>query len=205
MTNYTKEVSEQIGAREADTDIIVSKTSIWETPSSALLIQISACDVTTDWSSNYGSLSIDTADKKEGTGSLKDTVAAPSPPTEYVTQYNPTGSWDWFAKKHILFWLKCDRANTAFTWADFAIYDTLGNYRYWDLSFSAGIWTAIKKLLSTGDGQSGTPPNLALIERIRMGFKAADTTPFYRKIDDVRVITPTIWADNKIIQEQENE
>lgn len=30
MTNYTKEVSEQIGAREADTDITVRKTSIWE-------------------------------------------------------------------------------------------------------------------------------------------------------------------------------
>lgn len=31
MTNYTKEVSEQIGAREADTDILVTKTNIWET------------------------------------------------------------------------------------------------------------------------------------------------------------------------------
>jgi len=147
---------------------------------------ISACDATTDWSGT--ALSIDTDDKKEGTGSLKDTVAEPVVDVSYVTQYNPGGTWDWSAKKHILFWLKSDRAITAFKYARVRIYDTLGNSRYWSLTFSAGEWTAFKFLLSTGDWESGTPPNLALINKVYIYFNAKDTTPFYKKIDHVRVI-----------------
>ncbi|MCK4648709.1 hypothetical protein KAT51_04210, partial [bacterium] len=148
---------------------------------------LSPCDATTDWATIGGSLSIDTDDKKEGTGSLKDNVASPVIDTYYRTDYNPTGSWDWSSKKHILFWFKCDRANTAFTTALLMIYDTSNNYRWWNLTFSAGEWTAIKKLLSTGDGESGTPPDLALIDKVRIHFHAADTTPFYKKIDYLRV------------------
>ncbi|MCK4784544.1 MAG: LamG domain-containing protein [Desulfobacteraceae bacterium] len=146
---------------------------------------LNACDATTDWTGT--SLSIDTADKKEGTGSLKDAVASPAADTNYTTIYDPTGSWDWSAKKHILLWLKSDRANTAFTYAFLIIYDTLGNWRYWNLTFSAGEWTAGKLLLSAGDDESETPPDLALINQVRVLFKTADTTPFYKKIDDFRI------------------
>ncbi|TET41299.1 MAG: LamG domain-containing protein, partial [Elusimicrobia bacterium] len=147
--------------------------------------QISACDATTYWQGE--SLSIDEADKKEGSGSLEDTVASPTINSLYATVYNPTGSWDWSAKKHILFWLKSDRASTAFANVWLMIYDTSGNYRYWDLTFSAGAWTAQKLLLLAGDGESGTPPDLVLTSYIAVRFKAADETPFYKKIDDVRV------------------
>ena len=147
--------------------------------------QINACDATTDW---FGtSLSIDEADKKEGSGSLKDTIATPVATTLYSTTYNPTGSWDWSGKKHVLLWLLSDRANTAFTSTQLIIHDTSGNYRIWNLTFSAGEWTAIKKLLSTGDAQSATPPDLASINQIRVTFQAADTTAFYKKIDNVRL------------------
>ena len=148
---------------------------------------LSACDATTDWVTELGSLSIDTADKKEGIGSLKDNVASPVATTWYETYYNPTGSWDWSAKKHLLFWLKCDRASTVFTVARLFIMDTSGNWRAWFLTFSAGEWTAVKLLLSTGDWESGTPPNLALIDKVYVGFQAADTTAFYKKIDDLRI------------------
>ena len=149
---------------------------------------VATCDIDDDWVASAGGvLSIDTGDKKMGAGSLKNTVAVPIINTDYLTSYNPAGSWDWFAKEHILFWLKCDRVNTAFTWARFYIYDTLGNWRRWDLTFSAGEWTAVRKLLSTGDLESGVPPNLALINYVRTWFRTADVTPFYEKIDDLRV------------------
>jgi len=160
------------------------------TPSS-ISESISTCDATTDWTGT--DLSIDTDDKKEGTGSLKDDVASPVIGASYVTQYDPTGSWDWSAKKHILFWLKSDRANTAFTHVQLRIYDTSNNYRLWNLTFSAGEWTAVKKLLSTGDAESGTPPDLTLITRVVTRFYAADTTPFYKKIDDVRFSESTLF------------
>lgn len=146
---------------------------------------ISNCDATTDWTGT--ALTIDTSDKKEGTGSLVDTVASPVIDTNYLLRYDPTGTWDWSAKKHILCWFKCDRANTAFTSARLYIYDTGGSFRYWDLTFSAGEWTAVKKLLSTGDGESGTEPEVTLIDSVRVYFKAKTTTAFYRKIDNVWV------------------
>lgn len=148
---------------------------------------ISTCDVTTDWSTIRGSLSTDTTDKKEGTGSLKDSIASPSSGTYHDTIYNPSGSWNWSAKKHILFWFKCDRASTAFVEAVLVIYDTSNKYRLWDLTFSAGEWMAMKKLLSTGDDEGGTPPDLTSINKISVEFTAADTTLFYKKIDYLRM------------------
>jgi len=151
--------------------------------------QISACDAIPGWTAAAGGvLSIDAGDKKEGTGSLKNTVAAPGAPTDYWTSYSdPTGTLDLSDKKHILFWLKSDRASAAFTLPRLLIQDTLGNYRYWTLTFLAGVWTAQKLLLSTGTGESGTPPNLTIIDRIRVYFTAADGIAFYKKIDYVRV------------------
>jgi len=147
-------------------------------PASAAL---STCDAVTGW---FGtSLSIDTGDKKQGGGSLKDYVAGPAGGAWYPTSYNPPGTWDWSAKEYILFWLKSDRANTAFTNTRLYIYDTSSFYRYWNLTFLAGEWKAINKLLSTGDGESGTPPDLTLINSIFITFQANDATPFYKKLD----------------------
>ena len=157
---------------------------------------LSRCDVTTDWAGT--SLSIDTEDKKEGIGSLKDSVAAPIVDSYYGTDYNPVGSWDFSDKKNIFFWLKSDRDNTAFTCAVLKIADTSANYRWWNLTFSAGEWTAINKLLSTGDGETETPPDLALINSIQVFFQAADTTPFYKKIDNFRVIDFTFTDPKQI-------
>jgi len=79
----------------------------WELPT-VLSDSISDCDADDDWSSvgippPGGILSIDTDDKKEGTGSLKDTSPDPAViATSYTTRYDPALSWDWSAKKHIL-------------------------------------------------------------------------------------------------------
>jgi len=145
---------------------------------------LSACDATTDWTGT--ALSIDNADYKEGSGSLKDTDAAPAPAGWYVTTYNPAGTWDLTNNTHVLFWLKCDRPNTAFTVARFRIQEG-ANWREWNLTFAAGEWTAVKELLSTGDAESGAPPDLALITSIAIQFQAADGIPFYKKIDHVRI------------------
>jgi len=151
---------------------------------------ISTCDaLDADWTVSAGGVkSTDNVDFKEGVGSLKNTVVGPGIGTNYSTTYKPAGSWDWSAKEHILFWLKSDRVNTVFTWARLEIRDTLNNWRVWNLTFSAGEWTAVKKLIPTGDGESGVPPNLALIDSIKVQFQAADVVAFYKKIDDVRVI-----------------
>ncbi|MCK4793582.1 MAG: LamG domain-containing protein [Desulfobacteraceae bacterium] len=150
---------------------------------------LNTCDAMTDWTTQNGSLSIDATDKKEGMGSLKDNVASPAAGSLYYTGYDPAGAWDWSAKKYILFWFKCDRASTAFDPLDcrLILRDTSNNWRVWDLTFSAGEWTAFKFLLSTGDNESGTPPDLASVDTVRVRLKTIDTTPFYKKIDDLRI------------------
>jgi len=150
---------------------------------------ISNCDADDDWSGHATAsvLSIDTTDKKEGAGSLVDTIAEPVATTNYATTYNPDGTWDWSAEKHILLWLKSNRGDGDFSFAQLVVVDASSVWRAWDLTFTAGEWTAIKKLLLTGDSQSGAL-DLASIQYFRIQFQAADTTAFYRKIDHVRVI-----------------
>jgi len=150
--------------------------------------QINDCDTLTDWTASLGGvLSIDEADKKEGTGSLKNTIASPEIGTYYKTIYAPTGTWDWSNKESILFWLNCDRPSIEIEAPRLLMQDISGNWRTWTLVFSAGEWTAYKFLLSTGDDQSEIAPDLTLIVLIYVYFKAADETAFYKKIDDVRV------------------
>ena len=158
----------------------------WKNVSDWFSYILSACDATADWTGT--ALSIDNADYKEGSGSLKDADAAPTAPNWYATTYNPDGVWDLSNNTHVLCWLKCDRPNTAFTSAQLRIYDSTGKYRYWNLTFSAGEWTAVRKLLATGDGVGGAgAPNLALITSVAVTFQAADGTAFYKKIDHLRI------------------
>ena len=151
---------------------------------------ISACDAAVDWAGTV--LSIDAVDFKEGTGSLKDDVAAPVVTTTYSTIYNPVGTWDWSNKRNILFWLKSDRIYSDFATAALRIYEG-ANWREWSLFFSANTWTPIIKPLLTGDVQSATPPNLALIDDVRIHFHTVldpvlGIIPFYKKIDNLRVV-----------------
>jgi len=159
----------------------------WELPTISS-DSISDCDAPdADWTVSVGGVkSTDNVDFKEGTGSLKNTVAGPGIGTTYTTIYNPLGSWDWSAKKHILYWLKCDRANTVFSSAFALIRDTLGDYRYWFMTFAANEWTLFKFLLSTGS-TGATPPDITLINKVEITLIAADGIAFYKKIDDVRV------------------
>ena len=163
----------------------------WELPT-VPSDSISACDVIDgDWTATAGGiLSIDAGDKMEGTGSLKNTIAAPGAGTTYYANY--TGTWNWSTKKHILLWLKSDRANTDFALAALVVYDGT-NYIYWNLTFLAGEWTAIKSLLSTPDFETPTPPDLSTVSKVGVSFKAADETAFYKKIDDVRFADATLF------------
>jgi len=154
---------------------------------------ISSCDVILpNWvAAPAGVLSIDTVDYQEGTGSLVHTIAGPGININYYITYDPAGTWDWSAREYILFWLESEGASTEFTNVRFYIREG-ANWRYWDLTFSAGAGKTFKLKLSTGDAESITAPNLALIDRIELIFRttgiAEDLNPFYYKIDHIRVI-----------------
>lgn len=145
--------------------------------------QIADCETLTDWTGTDLSL---VADPKEGTYCLQDTIATPTVGTKYNTLYDPAGTWDWSDKEDILLFLRSDRPSTDFASVSLWIIDSLGNYRYWFLSFIT-TWTAIQKPISAPASESTTPIDLSLISGIRVQFKAADETPFWKRIDKVRV------------------
>jgi len=155
-------------------------------------VLISSCDVILPaWAASAGGvLSIDNTDYQEGTGSLVNTVAAPGINTVYSITYNPAGTWDWSAREYILFWLEGEKANTEFANVRFYIREG-GDWRFWNLTLSAGVGKTFKLELSAGDGGLGVP-DLTLIDSIEVRFTTtaipADLVPFYYKIDHIRVI-----------------
>ena len=144
--------------------------------------EINDCDATTDWSGT--SLSQETADKFEGTASVKDTISTPTIDTEYDSTYNPTGSWGWSDVERIGLFLKSDRASSVFTFCRLVLVDTAAKERYWNITFNAEEWTHIKRQLSSFDGEdSGFDPSI--VDKVIIRFKTADTTAFYKLIDYV--------------------
>jgi|GEM_PF-6070409 len=153
-------------------------------------VSITTCDSIDDW--NGTSLSTDTSDKKEGTASLVDNVSSPTAGETYTTSYNPSGSWN-LGTRNLDFWFKSDKADTAFTSARVYIYDTSGNWRYHDLTFSANTWKRFNLGITSGGTSSATPPSASAIDKVEWQFNAKDTTAFYKKID-------IVYANGGVVQ-----
>ena len=148
---------------------------------------LSDCEDTANWTGT--SLSTDTSEKVEGEGSLRDAVASPTAYTDYNIDFNPTTAINLPSSKYLSLWLRSSRASDDFDFARIFIYDTSGNWRYWDITFAANTWTKQKVLLSTGDGESATPPDLSSIDYIRVLVNTgSDTTPFTRWVDYLAVV-----------------
>jgi len=152
--------------------------------------EISYCEATTDWTGT--SVTLETTDIKEGTGAIRDTVSSPTAGTTYSTVYNPAGTWDFSNESAIVsFSLKSDRADGAFTSARLYLYDTAGNYKYWNLGFSAGTWADFSKTVAQEHGASGGF-DASAVDRLSIEFVAKDTTPFYKLVDFVELRTGAI-------------
>jgi hypothetical protein len=137
-----------------------------------------ACENTTLWTGN----TLSNPAGKDG-NCLQDQEPDPAvATTEYKTVYTPAAAWDWHDVTRLSFWLKSDRASTAFTWARLVLSDGV-NESYWTLTFAAATWTRFNLLLGTPDGNNGTACDLTAITTLTINFKAADTTTFYKQID----------------------
>jgi len=130
------------------------------------------------------------ADKKEGTYSLKDTIASPIAATNYDTVYTPASPLNLGARQ-IDFWFKCDRASTAFT--DTTLRITDGSYTQSTSigAYSANTWTRVRITLSAS-------LNRAAITGITFRTTAADTTAFYKLIDIVYANGNSVEASGQI-------
>ncbi len=115
--------------------------------------------------------------------SVRDTVSSPRATTNYITTYNPSGTWDFSrAGLNIDFWLKSNRASSAYSSARLYLYDASNNCRYHDLQFAANTWTNMVVLAAGGKASATTPPAMTAIDKITIEFVAADALPFQKDI-----------------------
>lgn len=146
-----------------------------------------------DWTSSGAtaeSLTVDNTDEKEGTYCVKNDVTTVADNEVCLCLFTMDDAQDWHDRARILFWLRCELAQTEFENARFEVVDSSANRSYWDLTFSAATWTRMELLLGTPDGNSGTAADLTDIKVIQLSFEAEDSDTFYQEIDWIG-ITPT--------------
>ena len=139
-----------------------------------------------DWTSSGATaqeVTADGTDKKEGTYCIKNAVGTVSSAQTCLLLFTIDDVQDWHDRARILFWVRSDRAQDAYTSARFEVVDSSGNSSYWDLTFAAATWTRQALLLGTPDGNSGTAADLTDIKIVRLSFVAADATGFYQELD----------------------
>jgi len=163
-------------------------------------IEMTNCDSLTDWSGSDGvALSIDTTDKKEGTGCVKGDVSMPVIGTTYRLIFNPASPMD-LGDRALTFWFKCDRDFTAFGANFIYIYDTNGNWRRYGagfFAFSPNSWVKHSRLIASYGETSATPPDIHSIDRIEWQLTAADTIAFTMKVDYVYASGKAEWVNGK--------
>lgn len=135
------------------------------------------CDALTLWSGE--SLSLDTGDKKEGTGSVKNTI--PAVAETYYTTWTPAEAVDLTHHRYISVWLKCSLASTAFTEARLELWSDGASHYFHDLEFSADTWTRFDVEIRNPSGSSGSP-TLSIIATIRIRLDT-DGTACTLKLD----------------------
>ena len=155
-----------------------------------------------DWTSSGATaqtLTADATDEKEGTYCIKNAVGTVEGAQSCLCLFTMDIVEDWHDRARILFWVRCDRAQDAFTSARFEVIDSSGGSSYWDLTFAAGTWTRQALLLGTPDGGNGDEDaanaDLTDVKVIQLNFVAADATGFYQEIDFIG-LTPKATAQD---------
>jgi len=139
---------------------------------------INACEATTNW--NGTSLTVSNL-CKQGSHSLKDSIASPVATTEYFFYYDSPP--DLSAKDTWNFWYRNGRDDTAFTTPRAYAEDSGGNISYWDLVWTADTWTKFEHDLTSPDSNNGTDADLSDLVAIGISLTAADTTAWNHYLD----------------------
>ena len=127
-----------------------------------------------------------TVDRIEGSYALYDTVSSPAADTNYNMIYDPDNVIV-AGNRTLEFFIKSNRASTAYTFVRVYVYDTTNDYKYWNLVFDADKFThQAKDMTATADGFGGAGAlTLTAIDRIMFSIQTADTTGFYISVDSI--------------------
>jgi len=110
--------------------------------------QVNELDTDTNWGAVLGTLTVDTADKYSGTGSLKFVTDAGS--STALIYYNPSHPWDLSDTTLLKMYMKGDTAESGVL----ILYDIYGNSRRWDFTYVTS-WTEMSFDFTNADVESG--------------------------------------------------
>ncbi len=151
-----------------------------------------------DWTSSGATaqtLTADATDEKEGTYCIKNDVTTVAGAQTCLCLFTIDDVQDWHDRAYILFWIRCELAQSGFTSARFEVVDSSANRSYWNLTFAATVWTRQALLLGTPDGNSGTAADLTDVKKVQLSFVAADATTFYQELDWIGVTPQAVDKD----------
>jgi hypothetical protein len=151
-----------------------------------------------DWTSSGATgqtLTADGTDMKEGTYCIKNDVTTVVGAQTCLCLFTMDDVQDWHDRTYMLFWLRCELAQSGFTSARFEVVDSSSNRSYWNLTFAAATWTRQALLLGTPDGNSGTAADLTDVKKVQLSFVAADATTFYQELDWMGITPQAVDKD----------
>lgn len=151
-----------------------------------------------DWTSSGATaqtLTADATDEKEGTNCIKNNVTTVAGEQTCLCIFTIDDVQDWHDRAYLLFWVRCELAQSGFTSARVEVVDSSANRSYWNLTFAAGAWTRQAKLLGTPDGNSGTAADLTDVKKVQLSFVATDSTTFYQELDWIGITPQAVDTD----------
>ena len=175
------------------------------------ILNISNCESLDNWSGD--DLSLNSTNKAEGNYSIIDTIHAPTDKYYNIT-YNPSEVINLTDTDAIGFYIKTNISfKDDFKSKRLYVYDTNGNYGYWELDYNhwfSGIWFPVfdngywyrqEYGYTYYSGTSGANPDLSKIDKIVFAFEPNTTrvtSDFYVGLDWVyarKPITPN-WEND---------
>lgn len=151
-----------------------------------------------DWTSSGATaqtLTADGTDKKEGSYCIKNNVTTVVAEQVVLCLFTMDDVQDWHDRTHLLFWLRCELAQSGFTSARVEVVDSSANRSYWNLTFAVGAWTRQAILLGTPDGNSGTAADLTDVKKVQLSFVATNATTFYQELDWIGITPQAVDKD----------
>ncbi|MCD6414368.1 MAG: DUF2341 domain-containing protein [Candidatus Diapherotrites archaeon] len=146
---------------------------------------VTNCESTTDWSTNnpYGSISIQKSNK-EGDNYVQLYIKATdmTTNTDYHLRYNPPGSWDWSGNSYLYFLFAHCVPCGEYNYLRFYIYDTDGDWAYWDLYCQYANWRPFVINLSAPTAEAPGGLNLSKADYIQWVVNRSAFTRAYQNI-----------------------
>lgn len=147
---------------------------------------VTMCESTADWSTNNpnGTISAVTSERKEGQHAIQLYIHGSnmSTNTDYYLRYNPSGTWDWSGHTYLYFFFGHCVPCGEYNYIRFYIYDSDGDWAYWNIPCNYARVRAYRIKLDSPDGEAETGLDLSKVDYFQMVINRSALNRYYQHI-----------------------